>query len=86
VLFKRPKQLYFYINDPLLGWGARTEGSVEVHEVDTNHHEVLREPHVQKISKILVTRLGRTLITEPAARYVGASRFGCSCHLALNLA
>jgi len=60
VLFKRPKQLYFYINDPLLGWGARTEGGVEVHEVNANHHEVLREPHVQRISKILAAHLDHT--------------------------
>jgi len=57
VLFKRPKQQYYYINDPQLGWGARSEGGVEVHEINANHHEVLREPHVQFVSKVLAARL-----------------------------
>src|SRR5271157_3690488 len=57
VLFKRPKQQYYYINDPQLGWGARTEGAVEIHEINANHHEVLREPHVQFVSKVLAARL-----------------------------
>ena len=47
VLFKRPKQPYYYIDDPQMGWGARSEGGVEIHEINANHHEVLREPHVQ---------------------------------------
>src|SRR5208283_4829298 len=45
VLFKRPRQPYYYIDDPLLGWGARSQGGVEVHEINANHHEVLRQPH-----------------------------------------
>jgi thioesterase domain-containing protein len=64
VLFKRPKQLYFYVNDPLLGWGARTEGGVQVHEVHANHHEILREPHVQWISEVLVARIDRIATRE----------------------
>ena len=66
VLFKSPKQLYFYIDDPLLGWGARSEGGVEVHEVNADHHEVLREPHVRAISKILVARLNHSGSYETA--------------------
>jgi amino acid adenylation domain-containing protein len=53
VLFKRPKQQYYYVDDPLLGWGARSLGGVETHEVNAAHHEVLREPHVQVVSEIL---------------------------------
>jgi thioesterase domain-containing protein len=60
VLFKRPKQPYYYIDDPLLGWGARSEGGVETHEINANHHEVLREPHVQFVSKVLLERLDAT--------------------------
>ncbi len=52
-----PRQPYFYIDDPLLGWGARSEGGVEAHEINANHHEVLREPHVQFASKVLLARL-----------------------------
>jgi thioesterase domain-containing protein len=57
LLFKRPRQPYYYIDDPLLGWGSRSEGGVELHELNADHHEVLREPHVQIISKILMERL-----------------------------
>jgi thioesterase domain-containing protein/acyl carrier protein len=57
VLFKRPKQPYYYIDDPLLGWGSRSEGGVESHVINANHHEVLREPHVQFVSKVLLERL-----------------------------
>jgi thioesterase domain-containing protein len=64
VLFKRPKQLYFYISDPLLGWGARSEGGVEAHEVDAEHHEVLREPDVQTISRIILAHLNNALSTD----------------------
>jgi len=57
VLFKRPKQPYYYIDDPLMGWGARCESGVEVHEIEAKHHEFLREPHAGTVSKILMARL-----------------------------
>jgi thioesterase domain-containing protein len=47
VLFKRPKQPFYFVNDRELGWGARTESGVEIYEVDLNHDEILREPHVR---------------------------------------
>jgi amino acid adenylation domain-containing protein len=46
VLFKRPKQPFYYINDPQMGWGARTQTGVQIYEVDLNHDQILREPHV----------------------------------------
>jgi amino acid adenylation domain-containing protein len=60
VLFKRPKQPYYYIDDPLMGWGGRSEGGVITHEINANHHEVLREPHVQFVSKILLEQLAHS--------------------------
>ncbi len=60
VLFKRPKQPYCFVDDPQLGWGTRSEGGVEIYEIDANHHEVLREPHVHHIVKILRERLHPT--------------------------
>lgn len=57
VLFKRPKQPYYYINDPHLGWAARTTRGVEVHEVDAKHHEILREPHLHSITRVLLSHL-----------------------------
>jgi len=46
VLFKRPKQPFYYINDAEMGWGERSQGGVTIHEVDFHHAEILREPHV----------------------------------------
>jgi len=57
LLFKRPKQPYYYIDDPQLGWGARTDGGVEIHEFNADHHKVLREPHVQLVGKMIRSRL-----------------------------
>jgi thioesterase domain-containing protein/acyl carrier protein len=54
ILFKRPKQPYYYVDDPLMGWGARSEGGVRTYEINTSHYEVLREPHVQLISRVLI--------------------------------
>jgi hypothetical protein len=52
VLFKRPKQPFYYINDRQMGWGA---SGVRIYEVPFNHVELLREPHVrifgEKLSK-----------------------------------
>ena len=75
ILFKRPKQPYYYIDDPQLGWGARSQGGVEIHEIDASHHEVLREPHVQYISQVLLTRLNPALrpSAEAAAGGPGAN-------------
>jgi len=47
VLFKRPKQPFYYVNDPQMGWGERSEGGVTIHEVEFHHAEILREPHVK---------------------------------------
>jgi amino acid adenylation domain-containing protein len=59
VLFKRPKQPSVYVDDPQLGWGARSKGGVEMHEIDANHHEILREPHVQLVTQVLAAHLNQ---------------------------
>ena len=46
VLFKRPKQPFYYINDAHMGWAERSQGGVTIHEVDFHHAHILREPHV----------------------------------------
>jgi amino acid adenylation domain-containing protein len=53
LLFKRPKQQFYYIKDPQMGWGARTQGGVEICEIDFHHLEILREPHVRKFGEKL---------------------------------
>jgi thioesterase domain-containing protein len=54
VLFKRPKQNFFYINDPQMGWGKRSQGGVEIHEIEFHHLEILREPHVRIFGETIV--------------------------------
>jgi len=57
LLFKRPKQQFYYINDPQMGWGKRSAGGVEIHEIDFHHLEILREPHVGVFGETIVARM-----------------------------
>jgi amino acid adenylation domain-containing protein len=57
VLFKRPRQPYYYTRDPQMGWGERSEGGVEICEIDCGHYEILRRPHVQLVAQRLSNRL-----------------------------
>ncbi len=59
ILFKRPRQPFYYINDSQMGWGARTESGVEIHEVDLNHMEILREPQVSIFGEELGKSMAR---------------------------
>lgn len=59
VLFKRPKQLFFYINDPQMGWGRRSESGVEIHNIDFHHQDILREPHVRQFGEVLAQWMTR---------------------------
>ncbi len=53
LLFKRPRQPYFYVKDPEMGWGARSTGGVEICLVDAAHEEMLREPAARTIAEKL---------------------------------
>ena len=57
ILFKRPKQPYYYVDDPTMGWGPRTEGGIQIYEIAAKHHEFLREPHTELVGKIIMSRL-----------------------------
>jgi amino acid adenylation domain-containing protein len=74
IIFKRPKQPFYYIDDREMGWGSRTLSGVEIYEVDFHHLEILREPHVrifgekivEHISKVMRRRkLDSSLTVEP---------------------
>jgi len=67
ILFKRPKQPFYYISDPLMGWGARTASGVEIHEVDFSHLEILREPHVRIFGEELAECVARVTTTAAAS-------------------
>jgi len=65
VLFKRPKKHFYYINDPEMGWGRRSEIGVEIHEIDFPHGEILREPHVRQFGTELaecISRVSRRIL------------------------
>jgi len=53
LLFKRPRQPYFYVRDPFLGWASRSKGGVTICEIDSDHWEMLREPFVQTVGSTL---------------------------------
>ena len=52
-LFKKPKQPYFYVRDPQMGWGSRAQGGVDVQVLPIHHGEMLHEPSVQILARRL---------------------------------
>jgi amino acid adenylation domain-containing protein len=56
ILFKRPQQPFYYVNDPEMGWGARSRSGVEIHEMEFDHSAMLREPYVRTIGEVLAAR------------------------------
>jgi amino acid adenylation domain-containing protein len=56
-LFKRPKQPYYRLRDPEMGWGARAAGGVDIQVLPIDHEEMLREPHVQILARRVRERL-----------------------------
>jgi len=58
-VFKIPKQPFYRIRDPFLGWGSRTTGGVELISVDSRHMDLLREPYVHRLAEKLADSLGR---------------------------
>jgi amino acid adenylation domain-containing protein len=59
VLFKRPKQPFYYVDDPEMGWGMRSESGVEIHEIEFDHEELLREPYVRPVGEQLAACISR---------------------------
>ncbi len=79
-VFKIPKQPFFYVRDPLMGWGSRTTGEVEIRLFSGVHSFILREPHVQSLAKELRATLNKlqkreessvSTGTEPASKTDG---------------
>jgi amino acid adenylation domain-containing protein len=59
ILFKRPKQPFYYVNDPQMGWETRTTTNVEVYEIEFDHLYLLREPHVGVLGEKLAACIQR---------------------------
>jgi thioesterase domain-containing protein/acyl carrier protein len=73
VLFKRPKQPFYYVKDSQMGWGARTQSGVEIHEIEFSHLEILREPHVRIFGEKLAERIVRLSQRDLSPRSVPES-------------
>jgi amino acid adenylation domain-containing protein len=58
-LFKRPKQPFYYVKDREMGWSARSQGGVEIHEIPFDHEQLLREPHVRTLGEELAACIER---------------------------
>ncbi len=58
--FKIQKQPHFYVQDPLMGWGSRTTGGVDVRHIESRHLQLLREPWVRNLAQALGERLRRS--------------------------
>jgi thioesterase domain-containing protein/acyl carrier protein len=52
-VFKIPKQPFFYVRDPLMGWGSRTAADVDLHLVKSKHGFFMREPYVRDLAQKL---------------------------------
>jgi thioesterase domain-containing protein/acyl carrier protein len=66
-VLKRPKQPYYYVRDPLMGWGTRSTGKVELQviEAHTKEHILLfREPYVYELAEKLADCLRRARAPE----------------------
>ncbi|HZC23825.1 MAG TPA: AMP-binding protein, partial [Candidatus Binatia bacterium] len=64
VLFKRPKQQFYYVKDREMGWGKRSDGGVEIHEIDFHHLHILREPHVGQFGEVLAQWMTRISLRD----------------------
>ncbi|HKS73594.1 MAG TPA: amino acid adenylation domain-containing protein [Terriglobales bacterium] len=70
-LFKRPKQPFYYVDDPQMGWGQRTETGVEIHEIDFHHLEILREPYVRMLGERLAACISRIQSNGDSPEHAG---------------
>jgi thioesterase domain-containing protein len=57
ILFKRPRQPYYRLRDPQMGWADRSLGGVEICEIECGHFEMFREPSVRLLGQKLGSRL-----------------------------
>ncbi len=65
-VYKVPKQPFYYHDDPLLGWGARTISGVDTQVIpDGRHLLLLREPHVQNLAAAMGKTLKRLNVPKP---------------------
>jgi amino acid adenylation domain-containing protein len=63
-LFKIPKQPFYYVRDPLMGWAKRTTKNVEIQLIEAKHLLMLRKPWVRNLGRALSQHLQRAQDAE----------------------
>lgn len=69
--FKASETLTGTSADPTMGWSEWAKGGVEVHVVPGNHANLMYEPHVEVLARILTTCLDQAQSAE--AEEIGAA-------------
>ncbi|MDB6100268.1 MAG: Non-ribosomal peptide synthetase component [Gammaproteobacteria bacterium] len=64
--FKLRRQPFYYVRDPLMGWGTRTTKGVVIHLIEGKHLQMLREPSVRSLGDALSKCLRRAQISHSA--------------------
>jgi thioesterase domain-containing protein len=72
LLFKRPRQPFFYVRDPNMGWGGRSLTTVTTCEIECGHVEMLREPHVHRVSETVAAWLRKIRNQEKTDAIIAA--------------
>ncbi|PYX86502.1 MAG: hypothetical protein DMG68_15185 [Acidobacteria bacterium] len=63
-LFKRPKQPYYYVRDPKMGWASRALGGVDVQVLPIHHNEMLHDPNVRILGERLAECLRKSYCSQ----------------------
>ncbi len=74
LLFKRPRQPYYRIRDPQMGWGARSLGGIQICEIDCGHAEMLREPYVGLVVQAISNRVQQIHTSKETSSQVASSK------------
>jgi thioesterase domain-containing protein len=51
--------------DPLLAWGGRIAGRLDVLDMPGGHRDMLQEPYVEDVARYLIAKLEPTLAAVP---------------------
>jgi amino acid adenylation domain-containing protein len=52
-LLKVPRQPFYYVRDPMMGWGGWTTGGIEIRTIAARHMLLLRRPYVEDVARQL---------------------------------
>ncbi len=76
-VFKRPKQPYQFVRDPLMGWGTRTTAEIELRAINPSpkrHVLLFREPYVRQLAELVRESLDRVESERSAVKLSSEER------------